>query len=294
MNVNPINMYEYVREAYERYYDSAFWMREPLLMKERSKLLEQSNTMSKEPLIECVLPYPANVEIQDACEKAGLSNFVSDNLGKVVFGENFKLREHQSQALITSIKHNDKNQSNFVVTSGTGSGKTETFLLPIVARLLADKERGLRKEAPHKWWKEGWSSQEKWAGLRKHSHNKPQQAVRTLILYPTNALVEDQIARLRQCAFRALELFDEPLFYFGRYTGATAGGKYYPPSNLKAADRKKIKNIADELRKIDNEAEDLQHKSLETRGQFSDPNCGEMLTRWDMIESPPDILISNI
>ena len=28
--------------------------------------------------------------------------------------------------------------------------------------------------------------------------------------------------------------------------------------------------------------------------QFPDVNCGEMLTRWDMIQAPPDILITNI
>ena len=75
-------MYAHVSEAYKKYYDSAFWMKEPLLMKERSELLEQSDAISKEPLVECVLPYPANVEIKDACEDAGLSSFVANKIGK--------------------------------------------------------------------------------------------------------------------------------------------------------------------------------------------------------------------
>ncbi len=38
----------------------------------------------------------------------------------------------------------------------------------------------------------------------------------------------------------------------------------------------------------------METRDEELRGQFQDPLCGEMLTRWDMIESPPDILITNV
>ena len=50
-------------------------------------------------------------------------------------------------------------------------------------------------------------------------------AVRALILYPTNALVEDQICRLRRAVWTAADLDgDGPQLYFGRYTGETLGG----------------------------------------------------------------------
>ena len=47
-----------------------------------------------------------------------------------------------------------------------------------------------------------------------------------MILYPTNALVEDQISRLRRAVMSAQEPAAEaPRFFFGRYTGATIGAE---------------------------------------------------------------------
>ena len=37
----------------------------------------------------------------------------------------------------------------------------------------------------------------------------------------------------------------------------------------------------------------LAHRDREIKCQFPDPRRGELLTRWDMLESPPDILVTN-
>ncbi|HEY0595010.1 helicase-related protein, partial [Sphingopyxis sp.] len=121
----------------------------------------------------------------------------------------------------------------------------------------------------------------------------PSPGIRAILLYPTNALVEDQVSRLRQAAFRAKEKFGEPLFFFGRYTGATPGGTYFPRPDLGAEDRRRIKAESRALQEIAREADILRDKKASLRGQFSDPLCGEMLTRWDMIAAAPDILITN-
>ena len=114
-----------------------------------------------------------------------------------------------------------------------------------------------------------------------------------MLLYPTNALVEDQISRLRRAAFRAQTLYGSPLFYFGRYTGTTPGGTYFPPGALQQADRRRIQTEAGEIAAIARDARLLATAEIELRGQFPDPFCGEMLTRWDMVSAPPDILITN-
>lgn len=83
------------------------------------------------------------------------------------------LYAHQEAA----IRKLSAEHRSIVVSSGTGSGKTETFLIPILNDLLIDSTRG----------------------------------VRALLIYPLNALVNDQLDRLRDL-LRGTEIT------FGRYT----------------------------------------------------------------------------
>lgn len=292
----PKDLLSYIQNAYHSYYDSAFWLRDSILMKERAAILSEPGLTAQEVLLEAVLPYPSVVDVKKACQDAGLSPSVGDHLANIVFGKDIKLRTHQAQSLKTSLVPNDVYERNVVVTSGTGSGKTESFLLPVLARLLADRLEGVGAGELNEWWDLDWHGEEQshWRGLRSGLHDAPEPAMRALLLYPTNALVEDQVSRLRQAAFRGLQIHGKPLFYFGRYTGATPGGTYRPTGKLSKSDRKNIRNISSEMKKIAKEAHDLSGKDLDIRGQFSDPWCGEMLTRWDMLEAPPDILITNV
>ena len=144
------------------------------------------------------------------------------------------------------------------------------------------------------WWDKHWVSEEKWSGARLPGQSTDRPAVRAMLLYPTNALVEDQISRIRKAAFRATEIHGDPMFWFGRYTGATPGGMYKPPAKLLKKDNTRIRAQALETREVVSEADRMANANLDIRAQFSDPRCGEMMTRWDMIESAPDILITNI
>ena len=292
-NVTPNKVIKYIQNAYHKYYDSAFWMKDEILMQERQELLNESGLTAQDIFLEVVLPYPSEISIKDACNEIGLSENEADKLGKILFDKdgNFQLRKHQAQSLVTSLSRNSSKR-NVIVTSGTGSGKTESFLLPIFARLI--KERANVKSYPaNYWWDEHWEFQKEWRGLRSNINPEIKPAIRALILYPTNALVEDQISRIRKAAFRSKELFGSPLFYFGRYTGATEGGMYFPPSVLNKKDINRISQIAEDIKKVDSTARALDNDS-NVRAQFSDPRCGEMMTRWDMIEAAPDILITNV
>jgi DEAD/DEAH box helicase domain-containing protein len=290
----PAKVLEHLKESYIRYYDSAFWLRDESLLRERRALLSASGVATQDLLLELVYPYPATVDIVDACAEVGLSPALAKSLGEIVFGSSqVKLRDHQARSLITSLKTGER-ERNIVVTSGTGSGKTESFLLPVLARLLRER-LGSTQPGINAWWEPTWASQDSWESLRdKHAAgNKP--GVRAMLLYPTNALVEDQISRLRRAAFYAQEITGgSPLFYFGRYTGATEGGTWFPPERLNRGDCKKIEEVAASLREIEREAQRMSGEDMDTRMQFPDPKCGEMLSRWDMIQSPPDILITNI
>ena len=101
------------------------------------------------------------------------------------FGQGFKLSRplyvHQESAVRAAA-----NGENMIVTTGTGSGKTECFLMPIVNALLREQE-----EMGHL-----------------------DDGVRAIVIYPMNALINDQVKRLR-------EIFVDSDITFGVYNGNT-------------------------------------------------------------------------
>jgi len=133
---------------------------------------------------------------------------------------------------------------------------------------------------------------------------KRQAAVRALILYPMNALVEDQLARLR----RALDsdvaracmdrFFDHNRIFLGKYTSATpVTGYHFHPR----PDEDEYKRRSGKLRKLFKAVKQIQltqeaartHPDPDARFLFPSTDGDEMTSRWDMQQQPPDILITN-
>ena len=290
---SPLEVAEHIQEAFKRYYDTQFWVKSPEIRRERKKLLHEHKALYSEPLIELVHPYPASVDSVKVCNSLELSKDFAENLVKIVFGNNYKLRQHQADALTTSLGSPLDGKHNVVVTTGTGSGKTESFLLPLIARLMLDRERHPLSGKLHHWWDRKCQKGDQWSGVRsKLKGAKP--GLKSLILYPTNALVEDQLARFRSAALEALSIYKLPLFFFGRYTGETPGGTRNPSISgpLRAADVKKINEMAMSLREQYELAQYFQSDE-DGANLFTVPQAGEMTTRWDMLEAAPDVLISN-
>ncbi|WP_299091585.1 DEAD/DEAH box helicase [uncultured Microbacterium sp.] len=243
-------------------------------------------------MIEPVLPYEGVATVAESAAAAGVGGDDLRDVVRAVFGasldsiDDVRLREHQVRALAahfgTSRRHNP------VITSGTGSGKTESFLIPLLARIVREKRSKHPLPAVHEWW-DHKRQREPWRPTR--AEGASPAAVRSLILYPTNALVEDQVSRLRR-AVRALRNQPQPIdIWFGRYTGATPGsgnvpsGRATPPA---VADR------ARELRDLVRQNARLAELGdAELLSQFQDPYAGELVTRWDMIATPPDVLVTN-
>ena len=133
-------------------------------------------------------------------------------------------------------------------------------------------------------------SRRRWAPrVAQRAHENRTPAVRALILYPLNALVEDQLARLRDgldgAQIRAWLQNHRAgnRLYFGRYTGRTAGS-----GNRSSAATSRLRaELADAHR-------DAQLVAGTPAARFF-PNMdgGEMWSRWDMQDHPPDILITN-
>lgn len=290
---SPVEVVEHVQEAFRRYYDTQFWVKSPEIRQERENLLLQHKALYSEPLVELVHPYPASEDCVQVCETLGLSADFAENLVKIVFGDNYKLRKHQAEALTTSLGSSPDGKHNVVVTTGTGSGKTESFLLPLIARFMMDRKRHPLSGELYPWWDHGCQRGANWLDIRSKLKG-PKPGLKSLILYPTNALVEDQLARFRSAALEALNIYNLPLFFFGRYTGETPGGTWNPSSSgsLRASEVKKINELAISLREQSELAKSFQSDEDGAK-LFSVPLAGEMTTRWDMLAAAPDVLISN-
>lgn len=284
--LDPLQLHEAIKDAYMRYYDTAYWLRDATLRQERRTLLEADGVVFREPLIEPVLPYESTETIAEACAAVGLRAEIADHLGHMLFDADgaFRLRAHQADALRTSLSPADAIQRNVVVTSGTGSGKTESFLLPVLARLLGEALSQPPAPQLHRWWH---GERGPWRPARDDVGRPP--AVRAMVLYPTNALVEDQISRLRRAIARAPRRGGGPALFFGRYTGVTEG-KGEIPTRLS---ERRVVEVARELRKMEVERDGMATSDEQVLSQFSDPRTGELLVRWDMILRPPDILVTN-
>src|SRR5262249_5482430 len=110
------------------------------------------------------------------------------------------------------------------------------FLIPIFAALVEESARGwgtLGTQDPNRLW---WNRPRQ-QRIRQRAHEPPERlrSVRALLLYPLNALVEDQLGRIREACdgVRAQQWLDRNCaghrFWFGRYTSATPVSGIYTP-----------------------------------------------------------------
>ncbi len=287
--LEPILLGDEILEAYLRYYDTQYWLRDSKLLDERRELLTRSGRLLADVILEPVLSYESNVEFKTIVEELNLPTDISNFVGEALFrkytndDENIKLREHVADA--TRVFFGDSKEKNVVVTSGTGSGKTESFLLPMLLSIALETQKWQAQRPPNRWWEAQTSG---WTPLRQNETRPP--SIRALVLYPTNALVEDQITRLRR-AIRQInsKILDRPI-WFGRYTGVTLGGGRFPSKSSErlASDKSEIQLMQQEIDSFlsDGGSEDAMD-------QFSNPRGHEMLTRWDMTAHAPDILVTN-
>ena len=192
-----VGSYERLERIYRMYIESAFPLRNQALAKERRQLLEKPTILSQPPLIETVPVYPSSGKTlsQIAGELTAIDKSYGHlaELAKGLFpDEGTPLYEHQVLSLCDAIGDG----KDVVVTTGTGSGKTEAFLLPLLAQLARESRKWKAAAEPHpqrRWWRNGVTDRiPQWTHIRRPS------AVRALVLYPLNALVEDQLRRLRQ------------------------------------------------------------------------------------------------
>jgi DEAD/DEAH box helicase domain-containing protein len=258
-------------------------------------MLNQDRQLYRQPMIEPLPPYElSDHNTAQACSALGIPPDIADFLAQGLFPDRQRrLYQHQFQAWEAS-----RHGQAVVVTSGTGSGKTECFLLPVLAAILEESARWpVPRPVAHNrlWW--NYRNQER---LPQRAHETGTQrpiGVRALLLYPLNALIEDQLARLRDaCASpAAITWLDQHRngnrIWYGRYSGATP----VPGPRESNAKRAQLKRELSVMGRNWRRAQ----RSAQARGEqdilsyFQNPESPEMWSRWDMHDAPPDILITN-
>jgi ATP-dependent helicase YprA (DUF1998 family) len=141
------------------------------------------------------------------------------------------LHRHQAEAFA-------RDRENYLVATGTGSGKTESFLLPLIDDLLRDEALA-------------------------------SPGVRAILIYPLNALANDQMHRIARLLFRDLK---DPGITLGRYTGQVRAGA------TRGEEERKIIETPTFQRDFGG-ARHVPHNWL--------------LSREEMLKAPPHILVTN-
>ena len=281
------SIHKQLRSELEKYIKSQYFGKSPILLSAINAHLDDEGLLYKEPYIESS---PAYVTVEDGLQEADIQPWLKsfmqelaeENLG--VFKTPFA---HQVAALENALRGKD-----LFVATGTGSGKTECFMWPLLARLAKEaKENNI-----------SWS----------------QRGIRAIIMYPMNALVSDQIGRLRKMIgdphdkFLSIyrkhcgEHIRRP--QFGMYTGRTP----YPGKEPTREQDRKLKNTLAQISSDEDNQQKKFYKALLRQGKIPskkdmkvfldnlqngrhtpDEDDAELITRFEMQQFCPDILITN-
>jgi ATP-dependent helicase YprA (DUF1998 family) len=293
-----------LHRALRDYIEATYHVSHRTLVDQRSELLDQVGVIHQRSYLESTPRYRPGKKFADlGLHPAALDIFTSVSAPKGDLGLLIHDPPYQHQALSTQLSLVDGR--SLVVMTGTGSGKTECFLLPILGKLATEaKEKG--KEF-------GETS-----------------AVRAMVLYPMNALVNDQLGRLRlllgdpRIVQRFVGWSGRPV-RFARYTSRTLYpgvrdkdkdqdrlkpiGKYYV-KNLEVAlgppspEQKAAAHLVSELKKRgkwpakpDLAAWYGKGRWLDKNGDFKRcvtlPQDPELITRHEVHAAPPDVLVTN-
>lgn len=216
---------EQILQRYLSYIKTSFSFSDPNLRKTFREALEKEGALMKGPILEMQSDFETGARMEYLGKKLLKTN--CNELTDALLSE--ALYSHQEDA-IRAVFQRDL---NIVVATGTASGKTECFLYPILLDLYKQYLSGTLVEP----------------------------GVRALILYPMNALANDQQQRLGEICDTLSKIRSAFGFTFGQYTGQT-------PENKKDYSR----NAPEKLEKA---------------------HPGEIVFREDMRATPPHILLTN-
>ena len=184
---NPAKAAKNIKNEFIDYITTSYSFADSKLQEQLKKELIKS--IDKGPIIEINDVFTTSLTIRQLIDKGIISplfldlekNKLDSRLYKHKLPVDRPLYLHQEKA-VKKIS----NGENIIISTGTGSGKTNCFLIPVINELLKEKENGTLGPG-----------------------------VRAIFIYPMNALSNDQMRNIREI------LMFYPDITFGSYNGAT-------------------------------------------------------------------------
>lgn len=235
--MNAIELAREIEERYKRYLKTTFYFKDRELRHSFEEALS-SGHLSKGPFLEAT-PVFKRGETPSSMFPQLLGSQPDEGFLEALHGRR-PLYKHQEDAIQRVF-----NGYNVVVATGTGSGKTEAFLYPILLHLYQEFQAGALGSG-----------------------------VRALILYPMNALANDQRERLQDFCKLLKENASPFHFTFGQYIGET-------PENENDTQRHARDQVSER---------DQKDYSIVENGSVVH---GELILRSEMRRTPPHILLTN-
>ncbi|MEW8645699.1 MAG: DEAD/DEAH box helicase [Candidatus Thiodiazotropha endolucinida] len=262
-------------DTFHQYLSAQYHIWDESLISERNRIFSEVGNTYQEPRLEATPQYaegPAYSDLDIPVEAKAILGCASSEPST---GIPERAYTHQCRAVEHFLRGKD-----LVVATGTGSGKTESFLMPILSDLAIESTHRSKT-----WLMPG---------------------IRALLLYPMNALVNDQLGRLRRlfgntAVREALSGNDKRNPRFGMYTSRSP----YPGLRNKKKDRDRVEV---ELAKLYfNDMTEDYRECLEAEGKWPAKDLEgfianhlrtgtsdvELLTRHEMQDIAPDLLVTN-
>jgi Lhr-like helicase len=287
--IDPINIGNQLKSTYLKYLNTGIPIKYQTANDERSQLYTENDSIMQPTIIEFVRKYEGYKTLSEVFTEDYEKSFV-DFINQGLFynpngSSERKLYKHQVRAIEDVIYKN----KNMVVTTGTGSGKTECFFIPLLYQLFT-----------------------------KYKKTETPNCMKAMILYPLNALAEDQMIRMRKSVEEIRpdksgpgsfykKYLDNNKITFARYTGKTPNSisendAYNQKRVWEDLENKIIKAYEDLKYAIENNSEDLNKKQEDyqklraIKMSLQNPNENEsceIIDRKRILANNPDIIITN-
>jgi Lhr-like helicase len=288
LSLTPSQSFDHVTEQMIQYLETAYKISHTDLFAERGELLRERGIIAQAPFIEATPAFRTArklIELERAYPDdipTGLSELVQHGVPV----DRFNLYTHQEESLLRAFS----DRPNLLVATGTGSGKTESFLLPILADILREAYTWPATTGPYQRGRYDGAN-DVWLHSRRHEARTRPAALRAIILYPMNALVNDQLSRLRRILARGTSPdwqrrnLNGNVIHFGMYTSLTNPAGAWSDKWRRDKFQKYYSALEEDWQRL--------RPDLRDSGNWPRPDSPEMLCRWDMQAAPPDILVTN-